>query len=80
MYCTSILNNLWSFVSLSFVWISNWFFSEQDDEFVIRDTLVDVDDEHTLEEEEKLEADEDHEQEISALAEEGKCTSTSFEK
>ena len=45
---------------------------------MIRDTLVDVDDEDTLEEEEKLEADEDHGQEISALAEEGKCTSTSL--
>ena len=39
---------------------------------------MDVDDEDTLEEEEKLEADEDHGQEISALAEEGKCTSTSL--
>lgn len=43
----------------------------RDDEFVLRDTMVDVDDEGTLEEEEKLEDKEDHEAEISQLEEEG---------
>lgn len=47
------------------------YFSDQDDEFVLRDTMVDVDDEMTLEEEEKLEDKEDHAEEISQLEEEG---------
>ena len=45
--------------------------SDGDDEFVLRDTMVDVDDEGTLEEEEKLEGAEDHTEEISQLEEEG---------
>lgn len=46
-------------------------FSDGDHDFVLRDTMVDVDDEGTLEEEEKLEEKEDHAAEISLLEQEG---------
>ena len=51
----------------------NVYFSDQDEEFVIRDTMVDVDDEQTLEEEEKLENKQDYGEEISMLEAEGIC-------
>ena len=49
--------------------------SDGDDEFVLRETMVDVDDEGTLDEEEKLEEKEDHAAEISQLEEEGNILS-----
>ena len=49
--------------------------SDGDDEFVLRETMVDVDDEGTLDEEEKLEDKEDHAAEISQLEEEGNILS-----
>ena len=45
--------------------------SDGDGEFVLRETMVDADDEGTLDEEEKLEEKEDHVAEISQLEEEG---------
>ena len=49
--------------------------SDGDDEFVLRETMVDVDDEGTLDEEEKMEEKEDDVNEISQLEEEGNCRS-----
>jgi hypothetical protein len=45
--------------------------SDKDDEFVLRDAMVDADDEGTLDEEENLVGKEDHSEELSQLEKEG---------